>query len=110
MLAFMENDVDALSDANEKLAKIRKSVKSYAKDMFANMKAETKIDMLDIKIRKLHELKASGKIVLEESNVFEIKQSKDSMDLKKGVKKTGTDDMGVIIDISKMNRNIESRK
>ncbi|MGP1597816.1 Mu transposase C-terminal domain-containing protein [Peptoanaerobacter stomatis] len=110
MLAFMENDVDALSDANEKLAKIRKSVKSYAKDMFANMKAETKIDMLDIKIRKFHELKASGKIVLEESNVFEIKQSKDSMDLKKAVKKTGTDEQAVIIDISKMNRNIEKSR
>ncbi|MGP1569252.1 MAG: Mu transposase C-terminal domain-containing protein [Peptoanaerobacter stomatis] len=110
MLAFMENDVEALADANEKLAKITKSVKSYAKDMFANMSSETKIDMLDIKIRKFHELKASGKIVLEESNVFEIKQSKDSMDLKKAVKKTGTDESAVIIDISKMNRNIEGRK
>ncbi|EJU21512.1 integrase core domain protein [Peptoanaerobacter stomatis] len=108
MLAFMENDVDALADANEKLAKITKSVKAYAKDMFANMSSETKIDMLDVKLRKMHALKAEGKLVLDESNVMSIRGNKENIE--SSIKKTGTDDSAVIIDINRMNANIEKRK
>ena len=72
------------------------------------MSSETKIDMLDIKLRKLHDMKAQGKIVLDESNVISIKSSSDSKD--DAFKKTGTEDAVIIdIDINRMNRNIEKR-
>ncbi len=108
MLAFMEDDIESLANANEKLAKITKNVKAYAKDMLSGMSSETKIDMLDIKLRKLHDMKAQGKIVLDESNVISIRSSNDSKgDL---IKKTGTEDAVIIdIDINRMNRNIEKR-
>ena len=108
MLAFMEDDIESLANANEKLAKITKSVKAYAKDMLSGMSSETKIDMLDIKLRKLHDMKAQGKIVLDESNVISIRSSNDSKD--DAFKKTETEDAVIIdIDINRMNRNIEKR-
>ena len=106
MLAFMESNIDSLSDANKKLAKITKTVKQYSKDMFANMSSETKIDMLDVKLRKIRDMKTSGKLVLDESNVISIRNSKDFIDErnKKVIQKTGTDNV-IEIDIDRMNRN-----
>ena len=111
MLAFMESDIDSLSDANKKLAKITKTVKQYSKDMFANMSSETKIDMLDVKLRKIRDMKTSGKLVLDESNVISIRNSKDIIDErnKKVIQKTGTDNV-IEIDIDRMNRNREKRR
>ena len=106
MLAFMESDIDRLSDANKKLAKITKTLKQYSKDMFANMSSETKIDMLDVKLRKMRDMKTSGKLALDESNVISIRNSKDIIDErnKKVIQKTGTDNV-IEIDIDRMNRN-----
>ena len=103
LLNFLESDTDRLAEANEKLASIRKSVKQYSKDMFANMRPDTKIDILDLQIRKAHML-TEGTLI-EQSNLVEVKRYEE----KQLHKATGTDNT-VVIDIDKMNRNGERRK
>ncbi|MDO4765188.1 MAG: Mu transposase C-terminal domain-containing protein [Eubacteriales bacterium] len=103
LLNFLENDAERLAEANEKLANIRKSVKQYKKDMFANMRADTKIDILDLQIRKAHML-TEGTLI-EQSNLVEVRRYEE----KHLHQATGTDN-AVVIDIEKMNRNGERRK
>lgn len=110
MLMFMENDAVQLADANKKLAQNLKAVKQYAKDMFEAMRPETKIDMLDVKIRRHHELARDGKLVLEQSNAISIRRNEEKYVYDNAeLKKTGTD-AAVIIDINKMNKNLERKK
>lgn len=104
-LSFMEMDKEKISDANEKIARTTKAIKQYAKDMLS-LSPETKIDILDLKIRKA-KMQSDGYIV-DKSKVFHIQRYEESSNSE--TKKTGTDESAVIIDISKMNRNIESRK
>lgn len=51
-LSFMESDLDKIADANEKIARITKAVKNYARDMI-ELAPETRIDILDLKIKVL---------------------------------------------------------
>lgn len=103
LLNFLESDTDRLAEANEKLASVRKSVKQYSKDMLANMRPDTKIDILDLQIRKAHML-TEGTLI-EQSSVVEVRRFEE----KQLHKATGTDN-AVIIDINRMNRNGERRK
>ena len=103
LLNFLESDTDRLAEANEKLANVRKSVKQYAKDMFANMRPDTKIDILDLQIRKAHRL-TEGTLI-EQSNLVEVRRFEE----KTLHAATGTDS-AVVIDIDRMNRNGERRK
>ena len=103
LLNFLESDTDRLAEANEKLASVRKSVKQYAKDMFANMRPDTKIDILDLQIRKAHRL-TEGTLI-EQSNLVEVRRFEE----KTLHAATGTDS-AVVIDIDRMNRNGERRK
>ena len=103
LLNFLESDTDRLAEANEKLASVRKSVKKYAKDMFANMRPDTKIDILDLQIRKAHRL-TEGTLI-EQSNLVEVRRFEE----KQLHAATGTDS-AVVIDIDRMNRNGERRK
>lgn len=103
LLNFLESDTDRLAEANEKLASVRKSVKQYAKDMFANMRPDTKIDILDLQIRKAHRL-TEGTLI-EQSSLVEVRRYEE----KKLHQATGTDN-AVVIDIDRMNRNGERRK
>lgn len=108
MLSFIELDKEKLANANEKLARNIKAVKEYAKGMTANLPSEVRIDMLDIKLKKLHRLRAEGKLEIEKSDVVEIRKYEE-----KGhelMSKTGTDDKAVVIDINKMNENAKRRK
>ena len=107
-LSFLESDIDKIADANEKIAKTTKSIKEYAKNML-NLSTETKIDILDLKIKRAMAEKdgylvdRSGIIKIQSISEKEIKRSVDNM------KKTGTDG-AVIIDIDKMNRNAEKNR
>lgn len=107
-LSFLDADIDKISEANEKLAKQRKVVKQYAKDMFEQMKPETKIDMLDLMVKKA-QLAKEG-MLIEQSKVTQIHTAKEE-DANK-LLKTGTDSSSNVIniDIARMNRNIEERK
>lgn len=113
MLAFIEIDKQRLADANEKLARDIKAVKNYAKGLTNNLSPETKIDMLDLKLRKLHKLRAEGKLVLEQSGIVSIRRAKENTQtvsaMENELKQTGTDS-AVIIDINRMNKNLEKNK
>ena len=106
LLSFMDADIDKISEANEKLAKQRKVVKQYGKDMFANMKSETKIDMLDLMVKRAHIAKEGS--IIEQSSVIELQQLNEVEATP--LLKTGTDNNIIDIDIARMNRNIEERK
>lgn len=106
LLSFMDADIDKISEANEKLAKQRKVVKQYGKDMFVNMKSETKIDMLDLMVKRAHIAKEGS--IIEQSSVIELQQLNETE--ANPLLKTGTDNNIVDIDIARMNRNIEERK
>ena len=103
LLNFLESDTDRLAEANEKLASVRKSVKQYAKDMFANMRPDTKIDILDLQIRKAHRL-TEGTLI-EQSSLVEVRRFEE-----KAIHAATGTDSAVVIDIDRMNRNGERRK
>lgn len=107
-LSFLDADIDKISEANEKLARQRKVVKQYAKDMFEQMKPETKIDMLDLMVKKAQVAKEG--MLIEQSKVTQIHTAKETRASE--LLKTGTDELATIIDIdiARMNRNIEERK
>ncbi|MGP1440973.1 MAG: Mu transposase C-terminal domain-containing protein, partial [Treponema sp.] len=102
-LSFIENDSNKISDANEKIARTTKAIKEYSKNML-NISAEAKIDILDLKIRKSR-MQEDG-YVIGKSNIVHMQRIEENS---VNTVKTGTDDSAVIIDINKMNRNIENR-
>lgn len=103
-LSFIENDSNKISDANEKIARTTKAIKEYSKNML-NISAEAKIDILDLKIRKAR-MQEDG-YVIGKSNIVHMQRIEENS---VNNVKTGTDESAVIIDINKMNKNIEKRK
>lgn len=71
LLSFMDADIDKISEANEKLAKQRKVVKQYGKDMFANMKSETKSTCWIYGQKSTHCKRGS---IIEQSSIIELQQ------------------------------------
>ena len=100
-LSFMEDDIDKIKDANEKIARTAKLIKQYANDMI-NLSPETKIDILDLKLRKA-KMQSEG-YVIGQSKVIEIQRLNEESMHQKVIQKTGTDNV-IEIDIDRMNRN-----
>ncbi len=109
MLRFMD-DPDAVKTASERIAHEKKIVRDFAKNLTENMRPETKIDMLDIMVRKAHAAKEG--LYIGSSNVIEpviLKPEVPRDRLITQSKRTGTDNI-VSIDIERMNRNAAKRK
>ena len=100
-LSFMEDDIDKIKDANEKIARTAKLIKQYANDMI-NLSPETKIDILDLKLRKA-KMQSEG-YVIGQSKVIEIQRLNEESMHQKVIQKTGIDNV-IEIDIDRMNRN-----
>lgn len=106
MLNFLEEDFEALSNANERLAREKKAIKKYAKGMLAELPAEMKIDELDIRIRQADIAKQG--IIIQKSNVIMPIIANENVDVLPVAANAGYE--SVVIDMNKVNRNSEKRK
>lgn len=110
MLRFLGEDADKIATANERMAQEKKMVREFAKGLTAGMKPETKIDMLDVMVRKAHAAKEG--MYIAQSDIIEplrVIQEVSKNTLTRTEKKTGTDNI-VDIDIARMNANAAKRK
>ena len=110
MLHFMDEDLESVKTASERIAHEKKIVRDFAKGLTENMRPETKIDMLDIMVRKAHAAKEGiyiGKSDIIEPMILPTEVPADK--LVRSTRKTGTDNI-TPIDIARMNQNAAKRR
>lgn len=110
LLNFIEDDKEALADANEIVRSRKKAIRNYAKGITDRLPAEYKIDMLDLSIRKA-KLAREG-VNIAQASVIEpirIDPAKETDHLQELPMASGADNV-VSIDIERMNARAEMRK
>ncbi|MEG2286169.1 MAG: hypothetical protein RSB90_11450, partial [Eubacterium sp.] len=71
-LNFIEDDKEALANANEKVRSRKKAIRAYAEGLTDRLPAEYKIDILDLHIRQAQEAK-EGAVIAKSGVILPIR-------------------------------------
>lgn len=106
MLNFIEEDKEAMKTASEKVARNKKAVKNYAKNLIANIPEEFKIDELDLRVQQARAAK-EGMIITESKTIMPMRANEEYIE---PLQKAVGDSVVIPIDLNKMNKKAAMRK
>lgn len=106
LLRFLDDDKEAVADANAKLQAQKKMVRDYAKGLTAGLSIETKIDQLALSVERA--VQGTTGMEIKKGKIIEPVRFFDEID--ETLEKTGTEDNIVKFDLDKMIKNAKKRK